>query len=71
MPGGVEHYLAQVDSRHFLGTTNWVGRRLPHHCTAVGKVLMAFGAARLPPGRSSRSTPRTITDRARAGGGAR
>jgi IclR family transcriptional regulator, acetate operon repressor len=62
VPGGLEHYLAQVDSRHFLGTTNWVGRRLPHHCTAVGKVFLAFRAARLPRGRLERLTPATITD---------
>jgi len=62
VPGGLEHYLAQVDSRHFLGTTNWVGRRLPHHCTAVGKVFLAFGAARLPRGTLERLTPATITD---------
>src|SRR3712207_1029164 len=30
---GGEHYLAQVDSRHFVGTGNWVGRRLPNHAT--------------------------------------
>jgi len=29
VPGGSELYLDQVDSRHFLGTVNWVGRRLP------------------------------------------
>ncbi len=28
-PLGVEH-LSQVDSRHFLGSTNWIGRRVPH-----------------------------------------
>ena len=65
VPGGVEHYLAQIDSRHLLGTTNWVGRRLPHHCTAVGKVLLAYGAAQLPPGGLEQLTPRTVTDRAR------
>jgi IclR family transcriptional regulator, acetate operon repressor len=43
-PLGVEH-LAQVESRHFLGTGQWVGRRVPYDCTAVGKVLMAFGGA--------------------------
>jgi DNA-binding IclR family transcriptional regulator len=43
-PLGVEH-LAQVESRHFLGTGQWVGRRVPYHCTAVGKVLIAFGGA--------------------------
>ena len=44
-PLGVEH-LSQIDSRHFLGSTNWIGRRVPNHCTAVGKVFLAFGAAR-------------------------
>lgn len=43
-PLGVEH-LAQIESRHFLGTGDWVGRRVPYGCTAVGKVLVAFGGA--------------------------
>jgi DNA-binding IclR family transcriptional regulator len=43
-PLGVEH-LAQIESRHFLGTGDWVGRRVPYQTTAVGKVLVAFGAA--------------------------
>jgi IclR family transcriptional regulator, acetate operon repressor len=43
-PLGVEH-LAQRDSRHFVGVTNWVGVRVPHHVTANGKVFLAFGAA--------------------------
>jgi DNA-binding IclR family transcriptional regulator len=38
---GVEH-LAQEDSRHFMGGTNWVGRRVPFDSTANGKVLTAF-----------------------------
>ena len=41
---GVEH-LAQIDSRHYLGTSHWVGRRVPYHCSANGKVLLAFSAA--------------------------
>ncbi len=40
-PLGVEH-LAQEDSRHFVGGTNWVGRRVPYETTANGKVLRAF-----------------------------
>ena len=40
-PLGVEH-LAQEDSRHFVGGTNWVGRRVPYDTTANGKVLKAF-----------------------------
>jgi IclR family transcriptional regulator, acetate operon repressor len=42
-PLGVDH-LAQIESRHFLGTGQWVGRRVPYETSAVGKVLMAFGA---------------------------
>jgi IclR family transcriptional regulator, acetate operon repressor len=43
-PLGVEH-LAQEDSRHFVGGTNWVGRRVPYEPTANGKVLRAFSSA--------------------------
>ena len=43
-PLGVDH-LAQIESRHFLGTGQWVGRRVPYDTTAVGKVLMAYGGA--------------------------
>ena len=42
-PLGVEH-LAQEDSRHFMGGTNWVGRRVPYDTTANGKVLKAFNS---------------------------
>jgi IclR family acetate operon transcriptional repressor len=60
---GVEH-LAQVDARHFLGTGQWVDRRVDYHCTANGKVFLAYGAGELPAGRLPRLTPHTITDRA-------
>ena len=67
MPGvlGAEH-LAQRDSAHFVSVTNWVGRRVPHHVAANGKVFMAFGAAPLPDeiDRLERFTPKTIRDRA-------
>jgi IclR family transcriptional regulator, acetate operon repressor len=43
-PNGVEH-LAQVESRHFLGAGQWVGRSVPYDHSANGKVLVAFGAA--------------------------
>jgi IclR family transcriptional regulator, acetate operon repressor len=62
-PSGVEH-LAQVESRHFLGTGQWVGRTVDFHTTAVGKVLVAYGAAELPPGRLRRVAPATIVERA-------
>jgi IclR family transcriptional regulator, acetate operon repressor len=60
---GVEH-LAQVDSRHFLGTGQWVGRTVDFHTTAVGKVLVAYGAAELPAGPLARPAPGTVVDRA-------
>jgi len=62
-PSGVDH-LAQRDSRHFIGGTNWVGRTAPYHCTANGKVLLAFGVAGLAGGALARLTPQTIVDRA-------
>jgi DNA-binding IclR family transcriptional regulator len=63
-PAGTEA-IAQVDGRHLLGATNWIGRELPLHCTAAGKVFLAFGAAQLPQGELEQLTPATITDRER------
>jgi IclR family acetate operon transcriptional repressor len=60
-PGGVEH-LAQIESRHYLGTSDWVGRRVPYHCTANGKVLLAFAAAGAAEGPLEALTSRTITE---------
>jgi IclR family transcriptional regulator, acetate operon repressor len=53
-PLGVEH-LAQEDSRHFVGGTNWVGRRVPYDLAANGKVLRAFGADCPADGRAIRA----------------
>lgn len=60
---GVEH-LSQVDGTYFLGAGQWVGRPVETHCTANGKVLLAFGRAPAPLGeRPLRAlTPATITD---------
>ncbi len=60
-PLGAEH-LAQRDSEHFVGVTNWVGRRVPHHVAANGKVFMAFGAVPVP-AVLERFTPHTLRDR--------
>src|SRR5256885_48976 len=56
--------IAQVDSVYVIGVGNWLGRPVPLHCTALGKVLLAYGAASLPAGRLGRPTGRTITSRA-------
>ena len=63
VPGrqGVEH-LAQVDSVHFLGTGQWLGRTVDYHCTAVGKVFLAFGRAAVPATPLTAHAPSTITD---------
>jgi IclR family acetate operon transcriptional repressor len=60
-PGGVEH-VAQVDAVHFLGATPWLGRRVGYHCSANGKVFLAFNAATLPAGRLASMAPGTIVD---------
>jgi DNA-binding IclR family transcriptional regulator len=45
VPGvdGVEH-LAQEDTAHFVGVTDWVGRKVPFEQAANGKVFLAFNA---------------------------
>jgi len=43
-PEGVEH-IAQVDSRHFLGAGQWLGRSVGYEHSANGKVFAAFGRA--------------------------
>ncbi len=60
---GMVEQIAQVDSTYLIGGTNWVGLSVPLHCAALGKVLLAYGAAALPPGRLVRRTGRTITSR--------
>ena len=62
--GGLVEQIAQVDSRYLIGGTNWVGLTVPLHCAALGKVLLAFGAAELPEGRLEQRTDRTMTSRA-------
>ena len=43
-PDGVEH-LAQEDTAHLVGVTDWVGRRVPFGLAANGKCFLAFGHA--------------------------
>jgi DNA-binding IclR family transcriptional regulator len=64
-------YVAKADSTHPVRMVSAVGRRLPAHCTAVGKTLLAA----LPPatvddryagtGALAGLTPNSITSRAR------
>jgi DNA-binding IclR family transcriptional regulator len=56
---GAVELLDQRDSRHFLGSTNWVGRRVPAHGSALGKVFYAYGALPVPAGPLEPLAPRT------------
>jgi DNA-binding IclR family transcriptional regulator len=58
---GAVELLAQRDSRHFLGSTNWVGRLVPAHASVLGKVFYAFGSLDLPPEPFERLTGATAT----------
>ena len=57
-------YIDQVESPATLRVNAQVGTLNPLHCTALGKVLLAFGAAEIPTSLEE-ITPRTITDPAR------
>jgi IclR family transcriptional regulator, acetate operon repressor len=62
VPGGVGH-IAQADSPYLVAATSWIGQVAPLHCSAGGKVLLAFGAATAGEEPLHRFTPTTITDR--------
>jgi len=60
-------YLVKVDSTHPVRMVSAVGRRLPAHCTAVGKMLLssldrAGLDALVPEGALAAMTPASITD---------
>lgn len=48
-PDGVEH-LAQEDTTHLVGVTDWVGRSVPFASAANGKCFVAFGGGELGEG---------------------
>ena len=54
-------YIDQVDSPATLRVNTEVGQTAPLHCTALGKVLLAFGSAEIPPQLDS-FTVHTIID---------
>jgi DNA-binding IclR family transcriptional regulator len=54
-------YIDQVESPATLRVNAQVGTMNPLHCTALGKVLLAYGAASLPATLES-FTPKTIVD---------
>src|SRR2546421_3970893 len=61
-------YVDQATGARSIVSVSWVGKRTPLHCTASGKVLLAFVSAserdRLMAHPLSRETARTIVDEA-------
>ncbi|PUA83090.1 hypothetical protein C7S10_02230 [Nocardioides currus] len=53
--------VAQVDSTYLLGTRDWTEVDVPAHCSALGKVLLAWGALALPAAPLEQPTEATIT----------
>jgi DNA-binding IclR family transcriptional regulator len=62
--GNAVEQIAQVDSTYMIGGTSWIGRLVPLHASGLGKVLLAYGAAKLPDGELERCTDKTITSEA-------
>ncbi|WP_167880288.1 IclR family transcriptional regulator [Nocardioides guangzhouensis] len=54
--------VAQVDSTYLLGTRDWTEVEVPTHCSALGKVLLAWGVLALPVRPLAALTEATITD---------
>jgi DNA-binding IclR family transcriptional regulator len=52
--------VAQVDSQFMLGTRDWTEVDVPAHCSALGKVLYAYGVLDVPLGRLEQLTPHTV-----------
>lgn len=57
-------HVDQVDARFVIGAINWVNVDVPSHCSALGKVMQAWAAVRLPAGRLEIRTARSISTHA-------
>jgi DNA-binding IclR family transcriptional regulator len=68
LAGDVIVPIEQATASTSVVGVNWLGRRTPVHCTASGKVILAFAPeavrGRLLAGPLERKTPQTITDMA-------
>lgn len=67
LDGDAVVYVAQVPSRHTMRMFTEVGRRVPVHCTGVGKALLATLSpaqvrALLARAGTAAATPHTVTD---------
>ena len=60
--GRVEH-IAQVDSTFLLGARDWTDIEVPAHCSALGKVLLAWDVLDRPAGRLEAPTGQSLRSR--------
>jgi DNA-binding IclR family transcriptional regulator len=60
--GGQVVSVAEAAGKHFVSSRDWIGVATPAHCTADGKVLLAFGALAPVTGQLQALTPTTIVD---------
>jgi IclR family acetate operon transcriptional repressor len=58
--GGRVAHIAQVDSTFLLGARDWTDIEVPPHCSALGKVLLAWGVLAVPTGPLERVTDHTL-----------
>ena len=58
--GGRVSHVAQVDSTFLLGARDWTDVEVPPHCSALGKVLLAWKMLDLPAGPLDLVTERTL-----------
>jgi DNA-binding IclR family transcriptional regulator len=58
--GGRVAHVAQVDSTFLLGARDWTDVEVPPHCSALGKVLLAWHVLELPTGELEGVTDRTL-----------
>ncbi|MFP5347091.1 MAG: IclR family transcriptional regulator [Actinomycetes bacterium] len=56
--------VAQVDAIYVLAPRDWLQVTVPPHCSALGKVLYAFGALSVPEGDLEQRTPRSLASSA-------
>ena len=54
--------VAQVDATYLLGTRDWTDVDVPSHCSALGKVFLAWGVLEVPDRPLASQTPATLTD---------
>jgi IclR family acetate operon transcriptional repressor len=58
--GGRVSHIAQVDSTFLLGARDWTDVEVPPHCSALGKVLLAWKVLALPGGPLEQVTDHTL-----------